>query len=301
MADNKQYKVEWSFDFDKVADRIKDSVEGLVGEVEVKTAHYETPIENTTAASVELYLSVGSHTIQALGESQNIIEADLTYVGEVEYTVTGEAIKQIKLAQKGSFNNIGESIKNTVGFAVKGTKDLKWTVGLTKDLPLELKLDGGVGPSVVDLTDINLRGLSTHAGVGEMTLTLPSTTDVYSVTLEGGVGRTFVTILKGAMVNLTIQGGVGGTYVTVQDDAHVNLKIKGGVGETKVETPATAGVSLNGTTGLGNISVPAHLVRVSNEDSFLSHSGSWETANYTSAENKITIEYEGGIGQLIVR
>ncbi len=301
MSDNKNYKVEWSFDFDKVAERIKGSVEGLVGEVEVKTEQYAVPIENTTAAQIELGLSVGHTNVKALGESLNILEADIAYVGEMEFSVSGEAIKQIKLAQKTNFNNIGESIKRSIGFAVKGSNDLKWDVGLTKAIPLELRFGGGVGPAVVDLTDINLRGLTVDGGVGETTLTLPGTTDVYSATLEGGVGRTNLIVSKGAMVNLTIEGGVGAIYITVEPDAHVNLKIKGGVGETKVEVPADAGVSVNASGGLGNVAVPAHFTRLSTEENFMSRGGSWETTNYASSENKITIEYEGGVGQLVVR
>src|SRR5690349_9823779 len=91
MPDNKSYKVEWSFDFEKVADQVKSSVEGLVGEVEVKTAHYETPIENTTAAQVELKFSIGSTNVRALGESSNILEADVAYVGEMDFSVKGDA------------------------------------------------------------------------------------------------------------------------------------------------------------------------------------------------------------------
>jgi hypothetical protein len=302
MSDNKSYKVEWSFDFEKVADQVKNSVEGLVGEVEVKTAHYDAPIENTTAAQVELKFSIGSANVRALGESSNILEADVAYVGEMDFSVKGEAIKQIRLAQKTDLNSIGDSIKRSIGFAVKSnTKELKWDVGLTKDLPLELTLGGGVGPAVVDLSEINLRGLHVGGSVGEMTLSLPATTDVYSVKLDGGVGRTNLTIAKGAMVNLNIGGGVGAVYITIQPDAHVNLKIGGGVGETKIEVPADAGVSVSAGGGLGNVSVPSRFNRTSTEDNFIGRGGTWETANYTSAENKITIEFEGGVGQLVVR
>ncbi|MFN8372826.1 MAG: hypothetical protein U0694_08110 [Anaerolineae bacterium] len=302
MSENKRYEVEWSFDFDKVADRIKGSVEGLVGEVEVKTEHYSAPLDGATAALVELGLSVGQTTIKAAEESANILDADVSFVGELDFSISGDSTRKVKLAQKPNFNSIGESIKRSIGFAVKGGgNDLKWDVRLTKEIPLELRLGGGVGPSSVDLTDLNLRGLTVDGGVGEMTLTLPATPDVYKVSLDGGVGRTHLTIAKGAMVNLTIDGGVGGIYITVQEDAHVNLKVQGGVGETKLEVPAEAGVSLNASGGLGNVSVPSRFQRIRTEDSFISHGGAWETANYASAENKITVEYEGGVGQLVVR
>lgn len=302
MSENKRYEVEWSFDFDKVAERLKGSVEGLVGEVEVKTGTYSAPLDGATAARVELGLSFGNVNVKALGDSANILEAEVNYVGEMEFSTSGDTVKQVKLAQKSNLGSIGDSIKRSIGFAVKGGgKDLQWNVQLTKDIPLELELDGGVGPSVVDLTDVNLRGLKVDGGVGEMTLTLPATPDVYSVKLDGGVGRTHLTIAKGAMVNLTIEGGVGGIYITVQPDAHVNLKIHGGVGETKVEVPAESGVSVNASGGLGNVSVPSHFTRISTEENFIGRGGSWETTNYTAAENKITVEYEGGVGQLVIR
>jgi hypothetical protein len=302
MPENKRYEIEWSFDFDKVNERIKSSVEGLVGEVEVKHDHYTAPADDATAAHVELHLAVGQTTIHTLADSANILEADVSYVGEMEFNVSGDTVKHVKLAQKAGFENIGESIKRSIGFVVKGSgKELKWDVGLTKDLPLELKLAGGVGPATVDLSDTHLRGLNIDSGVGEMTLTLPATSDLYHVDLDGGVGRTHLIIAKDAMVNINIGGGVGGIQVTIHPDAHINLKITGGVGETKIEVPADAAVSLVAGGGLGNVVVPTHFTRLSTEEGFISHGGTWETANYASAENKVTIEFSGGVGQLIVR
>jgi hypothetical protein len=302
MPENKRFEVEWSFDFDRVTERIKSSVEGLVGEVEVKTDHYAAPADGATAAHIDLHLSVGQTNVHPLADSPNILEADISYVGEMEFNVSGDSMKHIKLAQKSDFENIGESIKRSIGFVVKGGgKELKWDVGLTKDLPIELKLDGGVGPSVVDLTDIQLRGLRIDGGVGEMTLTLPAASDLYHVDLDGGVGRTHLIVAKDAMVNLTIEGGVGGIHVTIHPEAHVNLKITGGVGETKVEVPTESEVSVTAGGGLGNVSVPARFTRLSAEEGFMSRGGTWETPNYAAAENKITIEFSGGVGQLLVR
>ncbi|NWF67629.1 MAG: hypothetical protein HXY40_00945 [Chloroflexi bacterium] len=301
MSDNKRFEVEWTFDFEKVGDRIKRSLEGIVGEVEAKTDHYSAPADSASMARVELYPSVGTTTIKTQSEMANAFEADITYVGEIEFSASGDDIKHIKLAQKTSLEAIGQSIKRGLGAVVKGGQDLKWDIRLSETLPLELKVDGGVGPATIDLSAAQLRGLSLEGGVGETHLTLPAMPDLYHVDLDGGVGRTNVTIPKEAMVNLKVDGGVGGVQVKILEGAHVNMEIQGGIGEIKIELPAEAAASVTASGGLGSVSVPARLVRVSAEDGLIGRGGTWETPNFAASENKISIHYEGGVGQLIVR
>jgi hypothetical protein len=301
MSD-KQYKTEWSFDFDKAGEKIRQAVSDFVGEPETKTEQFNVPLEGTSAAHVQLSLSVGQTEIKPLAdESPNLFEADVTYVGELEFEVSGDVTKTVKLGQKASLGGVGDSIKHSIGWIAKRGKDLKWNIGLTTEIPLDLTLNGGVGTANLDLSGIHLRGLRLESGVGEISVRLPATPDRYDVTIDGGVGRVQLHIASDALVNVRVNGGVGATYVTIEKDAHVNMDIDAGVGETRIEVPAEADVHVSADGGLGNVSVPQRLTRISGGDSFMGNSGTWETPGYNSAENKITIDYDGGLGQLVIR
>ena len=60
---------------------------------------------------------------------------------------------------------------------------------------------------------------------------------------------------------------------------------------------ATAGVP---RSGIGGVRVPSRFIRTSAQDEFLGKGGVWETPGFDSAEHKIAVRYEMGVGGLEV-
>jgi hypothetical protein len=239
------------------------------------TDNFSEPIGAATSAEIELNLSAGLTEISSLSDSSNLFEAEITHLGEIEYSATGEARKRISIRE--------EEIDYDFGFLniFDDRERVEWNIGLTPDLPLDLSIQGGVGKAEIDLGEIQLTALDMSGGIGDFSVTLPGSDDPYAVDLEVGVGRFVVHIDRGA---------------------DVDLKIKGGVGDTIVNVPSGAGVRIEGESGVGNIRVPSSYTQIAGDDDrFVGDSGTWESPNYDTADFVITITFDGGVGNFTLR
>jgi hypothetical protein len=237
------------------------------------TDNYAEPIGSASSAQIDLHLSVGTAEVYSLSDSNNLFEAEITHLGEIDYSATGETTKRI---------SIREEEVNYDFFGIFDDREkAEWNIGLSPDLPLDLTIFGGVGRAEIDLSDIQLTGLEMSGGVGDFSVSLPGADGEYAVNIEVGVGRFEVNIDRGA---------------------DVDLRIKGGVGETIVNVPSGVGVRLEGKSGVGNIRVPSSYTQVrGGDDSIVGDSGTWESPDYDTAEFTITITFDGGVGNFTLR
>lgn len=276
MSENKEYKTEWSFSFDKIGQSINEMFGSLSGDEEAQMASFSEPVNGATQARIDIDFSLGEATVQSLVGSDNLIEADVTYIGEMEFKSTGETDRVVKMRQKSG--KLGGAVKRVFStFAHRD--DLRWDVRLSPEVPLDLDLDAGVGVVNVDLTGVQLRSLEYDGGVGKSTLTLPTGDTDYKVEIDGGVGE--------VIVNLPAETAT-------------HIKLDGGVGSIKMHIPANAAVRFNVEGGLGAVHMPNTLTRISGKDEFVSKSGVWETPDFASAEKQIVVDYKGGVGSLHV-
>lgn len=274
----KKYKKEWSFSFGELGDRISSAF-GASDE-DVTTSHFSESLEGVQSATIKLELSVGEAHVSPLTGSDNLIEADITHVGEIEFSKTGGAEPKIKLEQKsGKGGQVVGSLREMVG-GLGRRSDLKWDVRLSPDVPLNLDIEGGVGPSHLNLTELDVTALNVEGGVGGTNLMLPARDKGYEAKVEGGVG---------------------GLTVTLPEDGALKLKLEGGVGGVNLRVPEGAAVRLVASGGLGGINVAGAFNKISEKDEFMSKIGVWETDGYGIATHQIEVHYEGGVGGLNVR
>jgi len=247
---------------------------GWSSNLDVRTDSFSAPLDDARSARVDLNLSVGDATIRPLADSNNLIEADLRYVGEIDFRVEGGAERIVSLSQR---ETTQVSISPFEFLLPDGrANELRWDIGLSPDVPMDLTIQGGVGRSDLDLSSLQLTNLNIDGGVGEINVTLPATRQPYHATVNNGVGEVSLTVTRGAALDLSLSGGVGGVIVDLPDDAAVRLTSQG---------------------GLGDLSLPGNLVRISGEED----EGVWETEGFSQAELPITIEYDGGVGGLTLR
>lgn len=276
---DKKYVTEWSFSFDKLGESINRMLGSVgVSETEVKKASYAEPAGGAIGAIIKLGPAVGQIMVRALTESDNLFEADISYVGEMDYAVTGDTEKTVRLGQKSGFKPgaIGSQVKAMLN-QVSNREDLYMKVGISPNVPMKLDMDGGVGVSRLDLTGLRVTEVEIDGGVGETFLTLPAGDSRYGVKIEGGVGATHVVVADGAALNLRIDGGVGGIDIRVPENAAVRVEAEG---------------------GLGGVSVPGHFNRVRGGEGFVSMNGVWETTGFNLAASQIYIHFKGGVGGL---
>ena len=266
-------KVEWSFDFEDMGKQFgqffKNMMEG--GDVELETADLTAPLDGAESADVSIDFSVGRASVTALAaDADNLFEAQIVYVGEYEFEVSGAAERRISLRQKGR-------LPSKMGHLINNAKDLEWNIALAQNIPFHLSLKGGLGETDIDLTSLMVDAIKLDTGVGKVALTLPLQDKSFHASISGGVGKT----------DVTVPAGSGG-----------RLKIDGGVGEVNVSVAPETAVRIEASAGLGRINIPETFVGVSGSGggSFIGAEGIWETVGFADASKQILIDYRGGVG-----
>lgn len=247
---------------------------GYGSSMEILTERFSEPIGSATSAKIDLGLSVGLTNIGGLSDSNLLFDAQISHIGEMDFTVSGEEEKEIRLAQLPvAFS--GDWLDR------REERGLRWDIGLTPNIPLRLILEGGVGKSTLDFSGLQLTGLEIKMGVGGMEITLPATGRSYQAQLNGSVGESRISIEEGAEVQLHIRGGVGNVFINI---------------------PQGAAVRLEGKIGVGRINVPSNLRKTRGDDEVsIGESGTWESEGFNSADHQIIITFEGGVGNLTIR
>ncbi len=295
---NKRYKTEWSFSFEKLNDQISDFFQqfGARGEEYIQQQQFNAPLDGATSARVRIDFSVGENHLRALETANdNLIEADVIYVGEMRFAVTGETEKVVHLSQSAG---AADWLRSAFGW-LGSERRLRWDVGLSPRVPLNLDLNSGAGESHFDLSKLHVTGLTVNGGAGETKVTLPG--GDYKAQFSAGVGQTDLDIPADSTVDLVVKVGVGEINLVIGSNADVNARISGGVGEVNVTLPTDAAARIEAKTGIGSINVPAHITRTSAKGDFFDQGGVWQTADYDSAARRVLIRFDGGIGELNVR
>lgn len=302
MSDEKKnYKTEWSFSFGTIGESVSDLLESLGAgrDTEVHTASYGEPIGGVESAEITLEPTVGTATISALVDSDHLLEADLSYIGEIKFLTEVEGThKLVRLGQTGNMQGL-RSVRDALGSFAR-QQELYWHMRLTPNIPLDLRINSGVTANDFDLSGLQLTGLKFNGGTGKTDLKLPTMGANYDVTLNSGTGELNVHIPDGAQIALRANNGTGATHITIGANASVEAKIAGGIGQCVINLPPDAAVRVKAATGLGKVRVPAHYIALK-VDEFIATSGTWESPGYASAEHQISIKYEGGIGGLTIK
>jgi predicted membrane protein len=231
------------------------------------------PLAGAQRADIRLDLSVGDATVRSTDDSTDLFRADVNYVGDLRFDVSGDETRVVRLRNESQSSDAFNFQFLNWGNA---PERLNWDIELTPSIPLSLDVNGGVGDSRLDLNGLNLTSLNINTGVGEVSVVLPQ--GEYPASIRGGVGSTDIRFSEGAVVTLTVHAGVGSTSITL---------------------PANTPVRLDASSGLGGVSVPADLVRISGEQ----NAGVWQTDSFSTADpsERITIQYSGGVGSLTIR
>jgi hypothetical protein len=281
MSEDKQKRkneeggeVEWSFDFADLSNSVKGMFDSLAGEVEIQHSNFAVARSGIENARIKLSFAAGKNNLVALdATSPNVFEATLKHVGEIEFTEEGDVTKTIHLKHKSRIKELATPIRE--GFrAMANADELEWDVKVATGIPLSFDINGGVGPTKLDMTGLNVRSLKMAAGVGTLHLTLPEQKD---------------------QIEAKIHTGVGQVKIVVPDSSDVNLDINAGVGEVIVVIPPNAAVQLRATTGIGSVNVPRSLKRHTKKD-FMEQGGMWQSDGFDLASRRIVIRYNGGVG-----
>jgi hypothetical protein len=125
-----------------------------------------------------------------------------------------------------------------------------WTMGVTGDVPLDLRLESGAARATLDLGDVQLRRLDLRTGASETNLRLPRVAGISSVRAETGAASLTIEVPDGVAARIRSRMALGTTQVNETrfprsadgfaspDFAtavnRVDLELAGGVGTIRV-------------------------------------------------------------------
>ena len=125
-----------------------------------------------------------------------------------------------------------------------------WDVGLTAEVPLDLRIDAGASRGVLDLGALRVRGLELHTGASDTRVMLPRAAGSTMVRAEAGAASLTFEVPAGVAARIRSRMALGSTQVDLSRfpltvngyespdfaTAHnrVEIDIQGGVGSVRV-------------------------------------------------------------------
>lgn len=211
--------------------------------------HVEHPIEKVESAKVTIDWNSAPGYLSALGDSRNLIEADVDYHGELAFRVTDT---------NGRAEVVLDSYFQGVTFRFSqwnfGNANAKWDVKLNPAVAYDLWMDTGSGSCDLDLSRFTVNYLNLDSGSGSVHLKLPAASK-FDGELNTGSGSVTIDVPNGVGVRVTLDSGSG----SFQPDARFTLvsgKRDGdGVWETKNYASADYKIDLTIDQGSGSIQI----------------------------------------------
>ena len=262
-----------------------------IDEADIRTERFTEPLGDAESAEVVLDLVEAPTTIRPLDDSDALIDAELTHYGAIDFRVSGDRSKSVRLGQRSAIR-IGP-------FLGSGSR-LNWDIGLTRDVPLDLSIDVGSGPADADLRQLRLQSLDVDGGSGPLDVVLPEGATDYRARLDVGSGPVTMVVPEGAVLSdLAIDGGSGPLDIAIEAGARLQASVNGGSGPVTVDVPDQAGVRVRvSDDGSGAFRVPSAYREVERGDG---DTGLWESPNYASATQRIDLRFDIGSGRVEVR
>jgi hypothetical protein len=202
--------------------------------------------EGAEFAEIDISMNVGELYIEALSDNANLLIDGEIQVSEYE-TVT-DKLRMVGDTATYTLRTQGQQYHPGWIFSDRGDSSKHWDLAINPNLPLELRVDSGVGRTELDLTGMTLEYLEIDSGVGEVVVTLPEDGE-YEVRVSGGVGRLEIRIPSDLAARITMDTGLGdttilgdfyqrnGTYYSEgysNAREHVEINLDGGVGNITI-------------------------------------------------------------------
>ncbi len=284
--EDKDYKVEFTFSFEGIADQIGKTLGGMGPEVH--ESNLSADIEDAEKAKIRLETPLGRLNVSALDLPGKLITVDSQHAGKLDFVVSrreGEAsIRLEPEAFSGLRSMISRFGKRT---------NLHTEIGITPNLPVNLGLETGVGEAHVDLRGLTLTQLKVESSIGPATVYLPDSAEGYKTHVEGGVGPLSVHLPVDNPSKIKIEGGMGPLSVYIPAGADLKLDVEGGLGPVSITLAEGTALRVKKENGLGPIQLPDNLRRVKDD--------LYQTEGFDLAGENVELYIEGGMGPVRVR
>lgn len=247
---------------------------GITTNSEIQSETFTTPLEGVKTAEYSFDTSSSPVEIYALDDNKtDLIAADVTYRGTMRFDVKGTDHTTVWMSEYSDNSS-------WLNWDFSQFNNLKWDIGLSPEVPSDIILNGGSGSITMDLSGLQLTSLKADTGSGSSNITLPKTTEAYTVELESGSGSVTMRVPDETSLTLTLDTGSGSTSVVIPAKTAVRIEVE--------------------DDGSGSFDLPNGLMKAPDNSSF--DIGAWQTPNYDTADNKILVQVLGqGSGSISIR
>lgn len=193
-------------------------------------------VELGDARSVLVKMDLGAGDLVVSGGAEKLLEADFTYnvaklKPEVEFTDGTLVIQHPDVRGYRTLQDIRD-FRN------------EWDLRLNNDVPMNLSLDMGAGPSDLQLAGLSLTGLDIRLGAGKSTVDLSGglTRDL-DVNINTGAANITVRLPRDVGVRVEVEAGVGRIEASgLRHDWNVYTNEAYGTSEVTLQINIVAGI-----------------------------------------------------------
>ncbi len=191
-------------------------------------------IDLGAATHAEVKIDFGAGKL-AIGPAAPGKLVDGTYAGGVRHDESADGRVRLRSAEGGWW---------------WGWQGFDWRVGLTREVPLSLRVDVGAAQSDFDLSDLKVTDLVLKTGASSTLIRLPKAAGITNVRVESGAASVRLTVPDGVAARIRSTMGLGSsnidqrrfprsgdTYQSADYDSAANkidIRAEGGVGSISV-------------------------------------------------------------------
>ncbi len=235
---------------------------------------FSVEMGNTTSSDINLDLSFPEASLHALSDNGELFLAVIGHFGDVNFTVSGEEEKTINLKQIG-----WESGYQWLQSKLEG-EVMAWDIALSPSIPLALAIDGSIGKSELDLSDLRLSDFEYDGGTGASTIILPESREGYETRIESGTGMVTVVLPEDSNLTIRVDSGTGQIIFDAPEGVDLKVEVQSG--------------------GTGDLLSPLWLIKTSGAMDV--DEGIYQTDGFEDAQYKITIIIEDiGTGSIVIK
>lgn len=246
----------------------------------------ERQVWNTEPHRVKIDYGAGTLRIEPADEP-TLYRLEMRYDEEsvspiVEYD---EARRRIRLGAEGS-----------TGLRRNVRGESSATIGLTREVPMDVEVNFGAGEANLDLGGIRLRSLEIATGASETSIQFrnPNPIEAEKVRIQAGAADLQVIGIGNTRARqVEFKGGVGETVLDLSGawGTNASVSVEMGIGALTVRLPRSIGVRVNRQSFLTSFSAPGLERR---GDGYFSEN--WETA-----ANRLTVDIRAALGSIDIR
>ncbi|MCL6429629.1 MAG: DUF5668 domain-containing protein [Anaerolineae bacterium] len=219
-----------------------------LGSDELVATRVTESLGDAREVEVDLRMSVGELHLAALEDSPHLLEADLSYPRQ------GALAPRVSYGVSSGRGHLRiESRRNEAELASLLLRPMGeiWKVGLSREVPLSIRLEPGASSAILDLSRLRLRELYVDAGAGRLDVRFPAEGANMAARIEGGVGEVVLSVPESLPARIRVDGGLrsiqassrfvrqGEAYETAGfagAESRLDVLIDGGVGLLRIES-----------------------------------------------------------------